>query len=97
MLIILFPSKLYNHRSGGVTSLEGGSIKYFTNCIAILFSMVEPPTPPTAKGARPPAAPLVWEAGKSGNTMVGHMLLTGRLPGPMESGQPGRGSNLAMP
>src|SRR5437667_11676904 len=30
-------------------------------------------------------------------TMMGHMLSTGRLPGAMESGQPGRGSNSAIP
>src|SRR5688572_16755238 len=94
--MIVFPSKLYNQNVGSTTGLEGGSIKYFINCIARWFSIVEPPPPPTANGGRPPT-PLVGEAGKSGMTITGHMLFTGRLPGAMESGQPGRASNRAMP
>src|SRR5438552_1163543 len=95
--MMLLASKLYNQAVGSVTLLEGGSIRYFTNSIAMLFSMVDPPTPPTANGGRPPATPLVADTGESGMTMVGHMLSTCRFPGAMELGQPGRGSNNAIP
>src|SRR2546421_8044146 len=94
---MLFPSKLYSHEPGLVALLDGGSIKYFNTSINMLFSMVEPPTPPTASGGRPPAAPLVGPAGKSGMTIVGHILSTCRFPGPIELGQPGRGSKSAIP
>src|SRR4030095_14831596 len=78
--------------------LESGSVRNFMICIAMLFSIVEPPPPPTANGGRAPEKALfVGVAGISGITIAGHMLLTGRLPGPMESGQPGRGSNKAIP
>src|SRR5436309_386231 len=59
--------------------------------------MVEPPTPPTANGGRPPISPFVGEVGKSGTTIAGDILSTGRLPGAIEFGQPGRGSNSAIP
>src|ERR1043166_5016028 len=93
----LLASKLYNQVLGSETLLEGGSIRYFTNSIAMLFSMVEPPTPPIAKGGRPPARPFVAETGLSGMTIVGHILSTGRFPGAIELGQPGRGSKRAIP
>src|SRR2546428_12493125 len=93
--MMVLASKLYIQVVGLLTLLEGGSVRYFTNSIAMLFSMVEPPTPPTASGGRPPA-PFVGEIGKSGMAMIGHMLSTGRLPWAMESGQPRRGSNSAL-
>src|SRR5882672_7500562 len=95
--MVLLASKLYSQLSGAMARLEGASVRYFSTCIAMLFSIVEPPTPPTASGGRPPTIPLVGEGGKSGTTMIGHMLSTGRLPGAIEFGQPGRGSNNAMP
>src|SRR5439155_4309665 len=95
--MVLLASKLYNQVVGSATPLERGSIRYFTNSIAMLFSMVEPPTPPTANGGRPPTRPLVGEDGKSGTTMAGLMLSTIRLPGAIELGQPGRSSNKAIP
>src|SRR2546423_53053 len=94
---MLLASKLYSHVVGSLTLLEGGSIRYFNNSMAMLFSMVDPPTPPIASGGRPPMAPFVGETGKSGMTMAGLILSTGRLPGAMELGQPGRGSNSAIP
>src|SRR5262252_8774939 len=95
--MIVLPSKLYSHELGSLTLLEGGSVRYFINSIAMLFSIVEPPTPPIASGGRPPTIPFVGEPGLSGIIIAGHMLSTWRLPGAMELGQPGRGSNSAIP
>src|SRR5688572_4851225 len=72
-------------------------MRYFTTCIATLFSIVEPPTPPIASAGRPSVTPLVDAITESGITITGHILLTGRFPGPIESGQPGRTSNNAIP
>src|ERR1051326_5381700 len=93
----VFASKLYSQVVGDVAiGVEAGSIKYFISAIAMLFSIVEPPTPPTARGARPPTVPFVGEDGASGITTAGHILSTCRLPGPIEFGQPVRGSNRAI-
>src|SRR5438046_1418825 len=95
--MLLFASKLYIQLPGVVTLLEDPSIRYFINAIAILFSIVEPPTPPMSNGGRPPATRFVGETGESGMTRLGHMLSDCRLPGAIELAQPGRGSNRAIP
>ena len=46
---------------------------------------------------RPPEAPSPNLAPSERATIVGHMLLKGRLPGAIEFGRPGRGSNHMMP
>src|ERR1051326_6123602 len=94
--MILFASKLYSHRVGSFTGAKAGSVRYLINVIAMFVSMVEPPTPPTANGGRPPATPFVGEAGRSGITIAGDILSTCRLPGPIEFGHPGRGSKSAI-
>src|ERR1051325_10264196 len=95
--MMLFASKLSSQRLGSETAIEGPSVRYFANSMAMLFSIVEPPTPPTAKGGRPPTRPLVGEDGKSGTTMAGLMLSTIRLPGAIDLGDPGRSSNKPIP
>ena len=46
---------------------------------------------------RPPAAPIANAGTPSRVATTGHMLASGRLPGAIAFGRPGRGSNHIMP
>src|ERR1043166_335122 len=95
--MMLLASKLWSHIVGSEAALDGFSPRYFINSIATLFSIVDPPAAPMANGGLPPTTPFVGEAGESGTTIAGDILSTGRLPGPIEFGQPGRASNKSIP
>jgi hypothetical protein len=49
------------------------------------------------KMRRPPEAPSASHGASARRTTTGHILASGRRPGAMELGRPGRGSNHMMP